>query len=44
MTPEQLRVIEECNVALALVHLTIETVIEIDGQGNKIGTPKPPRK
>jgi len=44
MTAEQQRVIDECNVALALVGLTIELVSEIDGQGNKIGTPKPPRK
>jgi len=44
MTAEQQRVIDECNVALALVGLTIETVVEVDGSGNKIGTPKPPRK
>lgn len=44
MTTEQQRVIDECNVALSLVGLTIETLSEVDGSGNKIGAPIPPKK
>lgn len=44
MTEQQQRLIDECNVALRLVGLEIETVIEVDGNGNKIGNPIPPRK
>jgi len=44
MTAEQERAINDANVILAKEGLTIETVIEIDSEGNKIGTPIPPKK
>lgn len=44
MTPELERLVEECNVAFRLLGHEIETIIEIDENGEKIGTPKPPRK
>lgn len=44
MTPEQEERVEECMVLLAQVGLTIETLIEIDSEGNKIGLPIPPKR
>ncbi len=43
MTPEQEERVEECMALLAQVGLTIETLIEIDSEGEKIGLPFPPR-
>lgn len=44
MTELQEERIAECNTLLQQVGLTIETVIEIDEDGNKIGAPIPPKK
>lgn len=44
MTPELERLVEECNVALRLHGYTIESIIAIDENGEKIGAPIPPKK
>jgi len=44
MTQELEALIDECNSKLRLFFYQIETIIQIDEDGNKIGTPKPPRK
>lgn len=44
MTPELERMIEEFDVALRLQGYTIETIIAINENGEKIGNPIPPRK
>ena len=43
MTAEQEQAINDANAILAKQGLTIETVIEIDSEGQKIGLPMPPR-
>jgi len=43
MTQEQEERIAECIALLGQVGLTIETVIKIDSEGEKIGLPFPPR-
>jgi len=44
MTELQEERIAECQALLAQVGLTISELYEIDENGNKIGTPKKPRK
>jgi len=44
MTPEQEKAVEQVNLILAKEGLVITEVSAIDENGNKIGTPKKPRK
>lgn len=44
MTPELERLVEEFDIALRLHGYTIESIIAIDENGEKIGAPIPPKK
>jgi len=44
MTAELEALIDECNSKLRLFFYQIETIIQVDENGNKIGNPIPPRK
>jgi len=44
MTAELEALIDECNSKLRLLGWEIETIIQVDEDGNKIGNPIPPRK
>jgi len=44
MTAELEALIDEFHSKSRLLGWEIETIIQIDENGNKIGTPKPPRK
>jgi len=44
MTAELEALINECDSKLRLMGWEIETIIQIDENGNKIGAPIPPKK